>query len=63
MNRAATSFAPRPSLPASPPIAATDSTEHDVRTSTPAASHSASSIATICLLLSSQNSWPSSFSW
>ena len=38
------------------------STLQDVSTSTPASAHSASSMATICLDESSQNSWPSSFS-
>jgi hypothetical protein len=45
-----------------PGSAATDSTEHDTSTRTPASAHSASSMATICLDESSQNSWPSSFS-
>ncbi len=40
----------------------TDSTSHWVRICAPAASHSSSSMRTICLEEMSQNNWPSSFS-
>ena len=41
----------------------TRSIVHSVRTSTPFAVHSSSSILTMSFEDSSQNNWPSSFSW
>ena len=41
----------------------TASTLQPVSMRTPAAAHSSSSMRTICFEDSSQNSWPSSFSW
>ena len=46
-----------------PSTCATPLTVHEVSMRTPPASHSSSSMRTICFDESSQNSCPSSFSW